>query len=163
MKPPYWHVEDPDGEDRMLVRADDEAGARAAAVEQWGEHAALATVRPWTADDDRLLRNAHARARYAVRQEAGTLPDRRRPVSEAAWAYLSGLTMVASLSIHDGEGRIRCPQCQRFAHPDDFVGAATSVRIAGACVDFGPACKRCRGSDEPSLNESAPSVHRGMG
>lgn len=135
-----WLIWNPDGDYEGSVRAADENQAyRRACVYVEATDIEVELVTP---EMRRAWRNERRREVYAAKRDAGTLPRRSRPPPEG---FVFELSSMADLAIHDNEGRCRCPQCKRFCVRADFAKAPTSARIAGACVDFGPACWRCRG------------------
>lgn len=69
------------------------------------------------------------------RQTRATVPD----------GYRVELGYMATLGVVDEAGRVRCPACSRFCRIEDFGGAPTSMRMAGAHVCYAPRCWRCRG------------------
>lgn len=144
MKRLFWIIFDEDGDFAGAVTAVDETAAVAAARALGCE--GHFTVRECSAAE---IRNARRRERYAeIRDNGPGHTSRARPAPEG---FVFELSWSASMAIYDEKGRCRCPTCARFSVPADFAKAPTSAvlqRADGAgriCVDFGPACWRCRG------------------
>lgn len=158
---PLWLILNEDGEIDASVNAPNESAAR-----EWARDACGYTsdddftVHEVTAADRRAWRNARRRERYAERQDNGWSRPRAKPVSPEARAWYAGLGMMAALSLHDEQGRLRCPTCSRFATLDDFAGAPTSAIGGGICIDFAPECRRCRGIVSAGMDEAAAVAAR---
>lgn len=97
-----------------------------------------------------IWRNNRRRERYAeIRDNGPGHKSRARPVPEG---FAFELSWSAEMSIHDVNGRCRCPHCSRFCVRADFAGARTGAVLNDGHggrmhVSLGAACWRCRGME----------------
>ena len=150
---PEWLCHDPDEpEDTLWYAAATAEDARALAdAERPGIDWCVVRITP----------QMRRRWRYHERREEGTLPVRKgrsKPCSPEAEAWYSRLGMMATMTMHDEQGRLRCESCRRYVTLDDLAGARTSSIGGGVCVDYGASCRRCRGvpSQIPTIPENNP-------
>lgn len=100
----------------------------------------------------RITPQMRRRWRYHERREEGTLPlrkSRAKEPSPEAKAWYSRIGMMATMTMHDEQGRLRCESCRRYVTLDDLAGAATSHIGGGIAIDFGASCRRCRKEVKP--------------
>lgn len=138
-QPEWLCIDDDEPENVLMFRADSEDIARVLA------DAEVEGV-DWTVT--RITPQMRRRWRYHERKEAGTLPPRKSRAKEPspeAQAWYRRLGMMATMGMHDEQGRLRCEGCRRFVTLDNLAGAATSSIGGGIAIDFAPVCRRCRG------------------
>ena len=71
--------------------------------------------------------------------------SRAKTPSPEAQAWYSRLGQMATMTMHDHQGRLRCEACHRFVTLDDLAGSRTSYVGGGIAIDYGASCRRCRG------------------